>query len=63
MAVAILSLLLFTAGYFVAKLTALECLAVVQVTALLLLTQQNMSPSFAELKYLGTALGLTTLLQ
>ena len=37
-AVAALSLLLFIAGYFGAKLIALECLAVVQLTALLVLT-------------------------
>ncbi len=37
-AVTALSLLLFFAGYFGAKLVALECLALVQLTALLVLT-------------------------
>jgi hypothetical protein len=44
--IAALSLILFVAGYFGAKLTAIECLGVVQVSALLLLTLKNMSPSF-----------------
>ena len=36
--IAVLSLLLFVAGYFGAKLTAIECLGVVQFSALLLLS-------------------------
>lgn len=58
MGVAAITLLLFVAGYFGGKLIALECIAVIQLSALLLLTQKNMGPSFDGLKYLKFSLGI-----
>lgn len=59
MAVAALSLLLFFAGYFGAKLPGLEGAAVVQLAALLLFTVDNTAPTYDGLKYLGWSLGAT----
>jgi hypothetical protein len=58
MAVAGIALLLLIAGYFGAKLVALEGMAVVQLSALLLLTQKDMGPTFDGLKYLKYSLGI-----
>ena len=44
--VAGLSLLLFALGYFGSKLQSLEAVAVVQVAALLLMTLENMGPTY-----------------
>ena len=59
--VGVVSLLLFAAGYFGAKLPALEGIAVVQLAALLLFTVDNTAPTYDGLKYLGWALGATTI--
>ncbi len=61
MAVGVVSLLIFAAGYFGAKLPALEGIAVVQLAALLLFTVDNTAPTYEGLKYLGWALGATTI--
>jgi hypothetical protein len=61
--VAALSLLLFFGGYLGGKLIAIECLAVVQLSGLLLLTQDNMPPTIAALKPLTVSMGLTPLIQ
>ena len=60
-AVSALSLLLFVAGYFGAKLIAIECIAVVQLSAMLLFSLENMPPTFAALKPLTLSMGLTPL--
>lgn len=59
MAVSVASLLLYAAGYFGAKLQGLECVAVMQISALLLFTVDNTHPSYSGLKYLGWSLGAT----
>jgi hypothetical protein len=56
---AIISLLLFVAGYFGAKLIALECVATVQLSSLLLFTLQKVNPTFHALHFLGISLGRT----
>jgi hypothetical protein len=56
---AIVSLLLFVAGYFEAKLIALECAATVQLSSLLLFTLQKVNPTFHALHFLGISLGRT----
>lgn len=63
MAVAVLSVLLFAAGYFGAKLQALEAVAVVQISALLLFTADNTGPTYNGLQYLGWSLGATPFLR
>ena len=55
------SLLLFGAGYFGSKLQSIEAVAVVQVSALLLVTQENMGPAFEGLRSLRYSMGLTPL--
>jgi hypothetical protein len=57
--VAILSILLFFFGYLGAKLTALECLATVQLSVILLLSLKDIPAAFGQLKYLNYALGVT----
>ena len=54
-----MALLIFFAGYFGAKLPALEGVAVVQLAALLLFTVDNTAPTYQGLKYLGWSLGAT----
>ena len=61
LAVSAFSLLLFGAGYFGSKLQSLEAVAVVQVSALLLVTQEDMGPAFEGLRSLRLSMGLTPL--
>ena len=61
MGVAAVSLLLLAAGYFGSKLQSLEAIAVVQVTALLLLTVENTGPTYEGLSNLSYSLGVTAL--
>lgn len=58
MAVSGLTLVLFIAGYFGAKLVAIEGVAVVQLSAILLLTQKDTAPTFDGLQYLKYSLGV-----
>lgn len=54
-----IALLLFLVGYFGAKLVALESIAVVQLSALLMVSLEDMSPPFGSLSYLSYSLGET----
>lgn len=63
MAVGAASLFLLAAGYFGAKLAALEAIAVVQLSALLLLTVDNSATTYDGLKYLSWSMGATILTQ
>jgi len=56
---AVISLLLFVAGYFGAKLIALECVATVQLSSLMLFTLKDVNPTFYALHFLGISLGRT----
>lgn len=60
--VAILSVLVFFLGYFGAKIIAIECVAVTQVAALLLMTLEDLGPTFYSLRYLDVSLGITSIL-
>lgn len=53
------SLVLFTIGYFGSKLQSIEGIAVVQVAALLLMTLDNMGPTYENLTNLTYSLGIT----
>lgn len=57
MIASIISILQFAAGYFGAKLIALECAAVSQISALLLITLKEMTPTFNSLRPLSYSLG------
>ena len=46
-------------GYFGCKLQIIEGIAVIQVTALLLMTVQDMGPTFSGFKILSISLGIT----
>ena len=58
--IAAISVLLFFLGYFGCKLQTIECIAVVQLAALLVLTIENMSPTFEGLQKLQYSLGLSS---
>jgi hypothetical protein len=61
-AISVLSLLLFCLGYFGAKLPALEGIAVVQLSSLLLVSVDSTAPTFNGLTYLSWSLGATPFL-
>ncbi len=63
MVVTAVSILMFVAGYFGAKLPALEGIAVVQLAALLLFSVDNTAPTYEGLKYLGLSLGTSSFLR
>ena len=62
-AVAAVSLLMMIFGYFGCKLQSLEGVAVVQVSALLLMTLENTGPTFEALSDLSYSLGVTFLMK
>ena len=62
-AISALSYLLFFVGYFGAKLVAIECLAVVQLSGMLLFSLKNMNPTVAALEPLSLSLGLVPLIK
>jgi len=57
------ALLFFVIGNLGAKIAALECVALFQLTSLLQLSLNNMSPTFAALRPLTFALGATPIYQ
>ena len=59
----VISLLLFALGYFGCKLQSLEAVTVVQLSGLLLVSIENIGPTFNGLKYLSLSLGITSLTQ
>jgi hypothetical protein len=63
MVVATISLLLFAAGCFGAKLAALEAIEVVQLSGLMILTVDNCAPTYYGLQYLSWSMGATILSQ
>jgi hypothetical protein len=52
------SLLLFLTGYFGCKLQSLECVAVVQLAALLLVTLKDLGSTYVGLRHLSFSLGI-----
>jgi hypothetical protein len=62
-AITALVFLLFFVGYFGAKLVAIECLAVIQLSGMLLFSFKNMNPSMAALQPLSLSLGLIPLVE
>ena len=62
-AITALVCLLFFVGYFGAKLVALECLAVIQLSGMLLFSLKNMNPTMAALEPLSLSLGLIPLVK
>lgn len=62
-AIAVLAYLLFFVGYFGAKLVAIECIAVVQLSGMLLFSLKNMGPTMAALDPLSLSLGLIPLVK
>jgi len=52
---------LYFVGYFGGKLIAIECLAVVQLSGMLLLALKNMKPAMAALYPLAVSMGLIPL--
>ena len=63
MIVSAVTLLMLIAGYFGCKLQSLEAAAVVQVSALLLMTLEDSGPTFAALSDLSYPLGITVLVK
>ena len=57
------ALLFFVVGNLGAKIAALECVALFQLTSLLQLSLNNMSPTFAAIRPLTFALGATPIYQ
>jgi hypothetical protein len=50
-------------GYFGCKLQSIEGIAVIQIAALLLMTVENMGPTYSGLKILGVSLGITNIFE
>jgi len=63
MIVSAVTLLMLIVGYFGCKLQSLEAAAVVQVSALLLMTLEDSGPTFAALSDLSYPLGITVLVK
>lgn len=62
-AITALVYLLFFLGYFGAKLIAIECIAVIQLSGMLLFSLKNMNPTMAALEPLSLSLGLVPLVK
>ena len=58
--IAVVSIILLILGYFGCKLLSIECIAVVQLAGLLLVTIDNMGSTYPGLKYLSLTLGITS---
>jgi hypothetical protein len=61
LAIVVLELVLFFSGYFGGKLIALESIAMAQLAALLLLSLEQLGPTFDALRPLVLTLGITIL--
>ena len=56
-----LSLILFLAGYFGTKLISIECIAVIQLAAMLVISLKNTNPVMAAMQSLSLSMGFTYL--
>jgi hypothetical protein len=56
-----LSLIMFLAGYLGTKLISIECIAVIQLAAMLVFSLKNTNPVMAAMQSLSLSIGLTCL--